>query len=92
MGESLKGRKVRKCETNPQATPNQDPKGRLGYDQCAVSVSSLRVGGDARSLNEAPSCLTHRPIRAGLTSRAPAGSDLNVAGFVLNHFLTTKKT
>jgi hypothetical protein len=81
MGESHRGQRVRKYETSPRTTPNQAAQGtRLGYDHCEVSLPSLRTGGDARSLNEAPSCSTRRPIRAGITSHAPAGSEFDLVG------------
>jgi len=81
MGESRKGRRVRRCETSPQTTPERVTQGRwLGFDHCEVVVPSLRAGDDARSLSEAPCCSTHRPIRAGTTSHAAAGSDFDFVG------------
>ncbi len=78
MGESLKGYEVRKYETTPRTTPYHAAKGRRGYDHCAVFVSSFRVGGDARSLNKALGSSAHRPVRAGITSHTPAGSDFDI--------------
>lgn len=81
MGESHKGHGVRRYETSPETTPERAAQGRrLGFDHCEVVVPSFRAGGDARSLSEAPCFSTHRPIRAGITSHADAGSDFDLAG------------
>jgi hypothetical protein len=71
MGESAQGPKVRKDEARPGATPgwgrSKDPTG-LDLD---CRSAAHRASGPARSLSEAPSNSTHRPVRSDTLRRQP---------------------
>lgn len=92
MGESHKGAGGGKSGPSLRATPSDDRiKRPLRYDHCGTCGTSLRAGGDAPSLPEAPCSSTPRPSTAGTTSRTRAGSEHELLEGTQSNFISVTK-